>query len=267
LHIIESTTNGRAIQAVATATSGTNYGAVLVAEGIGATKNIGLYASAEGATTNVAAVFDKGNVGIGTSSPAALLHLMAPTGVGSSTQLIFDRAGGYGSYYVNYAYESTYFTNGSTLEFRAGNALTQLRLTSNNPYTAGNVQLMPSGGNVLVATTTDNGQGKLQVNGAITANNISYTGELVTTSTTFNATYYHIISGAVGSGQTYTLPSPSSNNLQYVVINKSNFSQTISAGSGFTIYNMAGSDVGSITLASKARCFIIADGSGFYQIF
>jgi hypothetical protein len=69
LHIIESTTNGRAVQGVATATSGTNYGAVLVAEGIGATKNIGLYASAEGATTNVAAIFDKGNVGIGTSSP------------------------------------------------------------------------------------------------------------------------------------------------------------------------------------------------------
>jgi hypothetical protein len=124
-----------------------------------------------------------------------------------------------------------------------------------------------SGGNVLIATTTDNGQGKLQVNGAITATNISYTGELVTTSTTFNTTYYHIISGAVGSGQTYTLPSPSSNNLQYVIINKSNFSQTISAGSGFTIYNMAGSDVASITLASKARCYIIADGSGFYQIF
>jgi hypothetical protein len=73
LHIIESTTNGRAVQGVATATSGTNYGAVLVAEGIGATKNIGLYASAEGATTNVAAVFDSGNVGIGTSSPDFLL--------------------------------------------------------------------------------------------------------------------------------------------------------------------------------------------------
>ena len=132
---------------------------------------------------------------------------------------------------------------------------------------SGNQLYLNTTGNVLVNTTTDNGQGKLQVNGAITANNISYTGELVTTSTTFNTTYYHIISGAVGSGQTYTLPSPSSNNLQYVVINKSNFSQTISAGSGFTIYNMAGSDVGSITLASKARCFIIADGSGFYQIF
>jgi hypothetical protein len=75
LHIIESTTNGRAVQGVATATSGTNYGAVLVAEGIGATKNIGLYASAEGATTNVAAVFDNGNVGIGTSSPSQKLQV------------------------------------------------------------------------------------------------------------------------------------------------------------------------------------------------
>jgi hypothetical protein len=75
LHIIESTTNGRAVQGVATATSGTNYGAVLVAEGIGATKNIGLYASAEGATTNVAAIFDKGNVGIGTSSPTSKFEI------------------------------------------------------------------------------------------------------------------------------------------------------------------------------------------------
>jgi hypothetical protein len=80
LHIIESTTNGRAVQGVATATSGTNYGAVLVAEGIGATKNIGLYASAEGATTNVAAVFDSGNVGIGTSSPSSLLTISATSG-------------------------------------------------------------------------------------------------------------------------------------------------------------------------------------------
>jgi hypothetical protein len=80
LHIIESTTNGRAVQGVATATSGTNYGAVLVAEGIGATKNIGLYASAEGATTNVAAVFDSGNVGIGTSSPSERLEVSTSSG-------------------------------------------------------------------------------------------------------------------------------------------------------------------------------------------
>jgi hypothetical protein len=123
-----------------------------------------------------------------------------------------------------------------------------------------------SGGNVLIGTTTDNGN-KLQVNGAITAVNVSLTGELVTTSTTFNTTYYHIISGGIPSGQTYTLPSPSSNNLQYVIINKSSFSQTISAGSGFTIFDMTGANSATITLVANGRCFIIADGSGFYQIF
>jgi hypothetical protein len=97
-------------------------------------------------------ILESGNIGIGTTSPSGILHLAGPTGAGSSTQLIFDRLGGYGGYYVNYAYESTYYTNGSTLEFRAGNSLTQIRLTSNNPYTEGNIQLL--NGNVGIGTTS-----------------------------------------------------------------------------------------------------------------
>jgi hypothetical protein len=93
LHIIESTTNGRAVQGVATATSGTNYGAVLVAEGINATRNIGLYANAEGATTNVAAVFDKGNVGIGQTTPTARLHIAAGSATASTAPLKFTSQG------------------------------------------------------------------------------------------------------------------------------------------------------------------------------
>jgi len=129
------------------------------------------------------------------------------------------------------------------------------------------LSVVTSGGRILVNTTTDNGQGPLQVNGGITALNVSLTGEILSATTTFNGTYYHIISGGTSAAQTFTLPSPTSNNYQYVVVNKSNFPQTISAGSGFTIYDMTGTDSATITLASKARCFIIADGSGFYQIF
>src|SRR6056300_1632883 len=62
LHILDSASSGRAIQAIQSATSGTNYGAVFAAEGSGATKNVGLYANATGATTNYAAIFDNGNV-------------------------------------------------------------------------------------------------------------------------------------------------------------------------------------------------------------
>jgi len=225
--------------------------------------------------TDVMTLNASGNVGIGTTSTSTKLNVVDSSfnqyslRVESATGNTANRYGGIGlageaantKAAILFVSDGSSFSRGSIV-FSNNNASDQ----TNADLTTERVRIN-SNGNLLVNTTTDNGQGKLQVNGAITANNISYTGELVTTSTTFNTTYYHIISGAVGSGQTYTLPSPSSNNLQYVVINKSNFSQTISAGSGFTIYNMAGSDVGSITLASKARCFIIADGSGFYQIF
>jgi len=123
-------------------------------------------------------------------------------------------------------------------------------------------------GSILINTTTDNGQGKLQVNGIVTAVNGSFSGELIaTTSTSFNTTFYHIIASGIPAGQTYTLPTPASNNYQYVIVNKTAFPQTIAAFGGFTIYNLAGVDVASITLASTGKCYIIADGSGYYQIY
>jgi len=66
---VRTTTNNRAIQAVNSTTSGTNWGFQGGAYGSGATKNIGLQVTAEGASTNYAALFDGGNVGIGTTSP------------------------------------------------------------------------------------------------------------------------------------------------------------------------------------------------------
>ena len=64
-----STAGDRAVIGINSATTGTNYGGQFNCTGSGATKNIGLYVTAEGATTNVAAIFDSGNVGIGIDTP------------------------------------------------------------------------------------------------------------------------------------------------------------------------------------------------------
>ncbi len=80
LDIRTSTPGDRAVLGVNSATSGTNYGGQFNSQGSGATKNIGLYATAEGATTNYAGIFDSGNVGIGTTSPSAKLTIGDPGG-------------------------------------------------------------------------------------------------------------------------------------------------------------------------------------------
>jgi hypothetical protein len=64
------------------ATSGVDYGAYISNTGA-ATTNIGLYATASGATSNYAAIFDAGNVGIGTTGPASKLDVTT-TALGAS---------------------------------------------------------------------------------------------------------------------------------------------------------------------------------------
>ncbi len=205
--------------------------------------------SGGGAMSTKMTILNNGSVGIGTTNPSfgklqintdnqSILALCTATNANQQLVLGYNLSGNYGR--IQSINEGTSYTN---------------------------LVLQKDGGNLLIATATDNGQGKLQVNGAITALNVSYTGEIVTGTTNLNTTYYHIISTAASSGSTFTLPSPTSNNLQYVIINKTIFSQTISAGSGFTIYDMAGNNSATISLAAKSRCYIIADGSSFYQIF
>ncbi|MBI4422215.1 MAG: hypothetical protein HY554_00715, partial [Elusimicrobia bacterium] len=58
------------------AVSGTGYGARILKTGA-STANVGLSVSASGGTSNYAALFDGGNVGIGTANPAALLHIQS----------------------------------------------------------------------------------------------------------------------------------------------------------------------------------------------
>ena len=102
------------------------------------------------------------------SVTAAGLTLLGATGAGTGPSLIWDRSGGYGSFYANYAYENTYYTGGSTLDFKAGNSVSLLRLVSNNAYTAGQIHL---GGSVGIGTTALSATGaNLQVEQSGTPN-------------------------------------------------------------------------------------------------
>ncbi|NCQ56079.1 hypothetical protein GW797_07630, partial [Candidatus Parcubacteria bacterium] len=56
------------------AITGTGYAGYFSKTGA-STTNVGLYATASGATNNYAAIFESGNVGIGTTAPAQKLHV------------------------------------------------------------------------------------------------------------------------------------------------------------------------------------------------
>ena len=121
-------------------------------------------------------------------------------------------------------------------------------------------------GNVLLGTSTDSGQGVLQVSGGITGAGVSLSGEVVSATATLSKAYYHVFTGS--TGQTLTLPSPSSNNYIYVIINNTANSVTIAAATSTTITTTTGTSVASITLIANARTEIIADGSTkYYQIY
>jgi hypothetical protein len=114
------------------------------------------------------------NTGIGTTSPASLLH------VGAATN--FAITGRTSAVYAS-ADSTTIFTIGRSgvdypilLDFGVNNA-SQYATISAIQYTGSNkpLALQPSGGNLLVGTTTDSGE-KLQVNGdGLFSGNLSIT--------------------------------------------------------------------------------------------
>jgi hypothetical protein len=85
-HSLSVTTNGGNSRAgnfshTGASNSTTDYGIYATSTGGGTnTTNVGGYFSATGATNNYAAIFEQGNVGIGTTSPGTLLHINKPTG-------------------------------------------------------------------------------------------------------------------------------------------------------------------------------------------
>ena len=73
-----SGSNAFSVLHTGTSNSGTNYGAYVKTNGTrgaGTTTNIGGYFTAVGAVNNYAAIFDQGNVGIGTATPTAKLEV------------------------------------------------------------------------------------------------------------------------------------------------------------------------------------------------
>lgn len=70
-----TTASNKTLEALQTgATTGTDYAGYFSNTGA-ATTNVGLYATASGGTNNYAAIFDAGNVGIGTAAPQAQLEI------------------------------------------------------------------------------------------------------------------------------------------------------------------------------------------------
>lgn len=123
----------------------------------------------------------------------------------------------------------------------------------------------PSGGNVLIGSTTDSGQAILQVAGVTNTFGLSTTGEVVSATATLTKQYYHVFTGA--AGQTLTMPTPASNNIQYCIINNTANTVTIAAAATTNIITLSNTSVASIVLAANARAIFIADGNNkYYQI-
>jgi hypothetical protein len=210
------------------------------------------------ATTSAYFATSSGSVAIGTTTASAKLTILGANTIGGSipTSWTAISAGRFGIVNGNQSFYFDIFS-GSFAELSTYNYSTSQAF----PFV-----LQGNGGNVLINSTTDSTQGVLQVTGGITANDISLTGATYSATATITKNYYSLFTGS--TGQTLTLPSPSSNNYQYVIINTTANSVTIAAATSTNIITTTNTSVASITLIANARCFIIADGNNkYYQIF
>ncbi|MBI3306129.1 tail fiber domain-containing protein [Candidatus Nomurabacteria bacterium] len=135
------------------AITGTGYGGYFSKTGA-STTNVGLYATASGATNNYAAIFESGNVGIGTTAPSTKLHI---SGTGSGTYLRIEETTAGEETTIQLLGDATR-KNWEIGKQQIGNALTFASSTANGGTTFTNYRMtILDTGEVGIGTTSPAG--------------------------------------------------------------------------------------------------------------
>jgi hypothetical protein len=248
-----------------------------------------------GALSGTSATFT-GNVGIGTTSPSATLHVLSTSTTANASAIIENQGstatsllyfknsaarqmligytgasysgGEYGVIDVLGTYPLKISTNDNvrlTIDGTSGAATFASSVNSSSSA----LQINPTNGyNVLIGTSTDAGY-KLQVNGTASVTQI-ITDQTWLNSSTFNQTF--TISPANGAGTTiisnnstnytWTMEPAIGNNRMYILRTIGSNTITINTSGSDVIINNAGSSVSSLTMTLSTGAIILqSDGS------